>query len=162
MGQYDTAQICLNGHVSNDSVGRSPQFNKKFCEICGEKTIVNCPQCSTPIRGDYISDHMIIGPSNYTPPAYCYNCGNAFPWTEAKIKATMDLVKESKKLNAVEIKEFEESIKDIVRDTPKTQLGASRFKKILNKAGSETSHAIRETIVDIISETAKKIIWPNN
>jgi hypothetical protein len=47
---YDVAQICLNGHVINDSVKKYPQHNKKFCDKCGVATINNCPNCNTEIQ----------------------------------------------------------------------------------------------------------------
>jgi len=44
----------------------------------------------------------------------------------------------------------------IIRDTPETIFSANRIKKILPKIGK----VIRDLIVDISSETAKKIILP--
>ena len=32
----DTMQVCLNGHVINDSFHKYPDSNKDFCESCGE------------------------------------------------------------------------------------------------------------------------------
>jgi len=52
-GWYDTAQICTNGHVINSMARSEPKHNKKFCDKCGAKTIMNCPNCNSPIRGDY-------------------------------------------------------------------------------------------------------------
>jgi hypothetical protein len=62
-------------------------------------------------------------------------------------------------LNNDEAKQFEESVRDIVADTPKTQVGASRFKRVIAKVGQETATGVREILVDIVSETAKKVIW---
>jgi len=50
---YDTAQICMNGHVINSMSKSHPEHNKKFCDKCGAPTINNCPKCNTPIRGHY-------------------------------------------------------------------------------------------------------------
>ncbi|WP_100152748.1 DUF2321 domain-containing protein [Snodgrassella alvi] len=30
--------------------------------------------------------------SQYKPPAFCYNCGKAFPWTERKIASAVEFV----------------------------------------------------------------------
>ncbi|HHT9113609.1 MAG TPA: DUF2321 domain-containing protein, partial [Candidatus Wunengus sp. YC65] len=57
--------------------------------------------------------------------------------------------------------EFKESLDVVVRDTPRTQIGASKLKNLLSKVGVATAQSIRELIVDITSETAKKIIWPD-
>ena len=48
----DTMQVCLNGHVINDSFVKSPEYNKEHCDRCGKKTITNCPNCDKPIPGD--------------------------------------------------------------------------------------------------------------
>ena len=50
---YDTAQICINGHVINSMSISHPEHNKKFCDKCGALTITNCPKCNTPIKGHY-------------------------------------------------------------------------------------------------------------
>ena len=50
---YDVAQICLNGHVINESVKEYPKFNKKYCDKCGASTITNCPNCHAEIQGEY-------------------------------------------------------------------------------------------------------------
>lgn len=82
MGYYDVQQVCLNGHQTTDNYNRSPQFRKNFCATCGEKTIHQCPNCDTPIKGDYHSDGVVVigGPST-SVPTHCENCGNPFPWT---------------------------------------------------------------------------------
>ncbi len=156
---YDIAQVCPNGHTANDSWTRFPDFNKQFCDKCGEKTITTCPKCNNPIRGAYHAEG-VIGVFQYTPPSYCHNCGNSLPWTERKIKAAMELSIEEGKIDKEDSIVLEQSIKDIVRETPQTQVAASRFKKIMTKAGSSTAGAVRDILVDIVSETAKKIIWP--
>jgi hypothetical protein len=52
-GWYDTAQICINGHIINSMSKSHPEHNKKFCDKCGAQTITNCPNCNAPIRGYY-------------------------------------------------------------------------------------------------------------
>ena len=56
--------------------------------------------------------------------------------------------------------QFAESLNDIVRDTPRTQLAATRLERLMGKLGQQTASAIRDILVDIASETAKKVIWP--
>lgn len=88
---YDTAQICLNGHVVNTMATSSPQSNQKHCAECGAQTITGCPACTAAIRGHY---HMpgVIGFLDYQKPAYCHNCGNAFPWAIAASPGRLQLV----------------------------------------------------------------------
>lgn len=87
----DVMQVCLNGHIINDSYHKYPQFNKKHCDQCGEKTIIACPSCGKPIPGE---QHDDTGGFAAPPvdkglaPSFCEHCGAKFPWyEETKIKA---------------------------------------------------------------------------
>jgi hypothetical protein len=156
-GSYDVAQICPNGHVANSSSVRFPQFNQVHCEKCGEKTITSCPHCQASIRGRYIES---MSAEELTPPAFCQNCGSAFPWTERAMQSAIELATESGDLNPEEQQQFTESIHEIARDTPKGQVAGSRVARLLKKMGKTTADAVRDILVDIASETAKKMIWP--
>jgi len=94
MGYYDVQQVCLNGHQITGNYDRSPEFRKKFCSICGEKTIHKCPECNCPIKGDY---HFVnvVGVRDSTPPVptHCENCGKPFPWTLRKEKLSKNVSK---------------------------------------------------------------------
>ena len=158
---YDIAQLCLNGHVINSMLKLNPRRMEDYCHTCGEKTITTCPNCETPIRGSYHHAH-IAGVISYFPPSYCYNCGKPLPWTERRINAAVELIREEAKLNSEEEQQVAESIQDIVGDTPRTQLGATRFKRTIAKLGQHSAIAVRDILVDIVSETAKKIIWPTD
>lgn len=153
--KYEVGQVCENGHAINGSSQSSPQFNQKHCDKCGAKTITECPSCNTPIRGDYVSPEVIL-PGTYIPPAYCHNCGKPFPWTTLRIESAIELMQEE---YPDETETLKQSINDIIQDTPRTQLGVSRFKKIMARVGAETAGALRDILVDIVSETAKKSIW---
>ena len=155
---YDVAQVCPNGHPANGSTKNMPQFSKDHCEKCGERTITECPACNQPIRGDYWGGGIGLAP--YQPPAYCNSCGTAFPWTERKIHAAVELAKEIGELSAEDAEVFEASLPDIVRETPMTDVAAHRVRKVLSKTGREVASALRDIFVDIVSESAKKIIWP--
>lgn len=155
---YDVGQVCLNGHPINGSSVSMPQFNQDYCDKCGEKTIIACPNCETSIRGYYFSPG-VLSVARYQPPAHCYKCGKPFTWTERKIKTAVALAVEEGRLNDHEARQLEESVKDILTDTPQTQLGASRFKRVMTKVGQQTAMAVRDILVDVVSETAKKAIW---
>jgi Uncharacterized protein conserved in bacteria (DUF2321) len=40
---YDTAEVCLGGHMVNYHTEQRPQHNKAFCPKCGKATISACP-----------------------------------------------------------------------------------------------------------------------
>ena len=153
---YDTAQICLNGHMINSSSVESPQFSKDFCTTCGKSTITQCPNCKTPIRGYY------HGGASFEPdvPHFCHGCGQSYPWTAARIEAAQELASELDGLDDHERKLLAGTIDDIVRDSPKTTVAATRFKKIIAKSGKVAIDSFKEILVDVVSETAKKMLWP--
>ena len=158
MGRYDTAQICLKGYVINPSSNRLSKHNKKFCDKCGFPTITNCQNCGCDIQGRY-HDEASIRVRPYIPPAFCYNCGAPFPWTEAKLKAFREYT-ELLEIPKKDKEALEKNVHDIVISTETTPVSATRFKQTLSKAGKGALEGAKEIVIDIISETAKKIIWP--
>ena len=42
MAQYNVSQVCLNGHIRNDTIHLHPEANEEYCARCGEKTITQC------------------------------------------------------------------------------------------------------------------------
>ena len=151
---YDTAQICPNGHVTNDRVLENPDGNRDYCERCGEKNLTECPKCNQQIRGTYRNVFMSL--DRFPLPAHCGGCGNPYPWTERKIAAAIELA--ALELSEEDAEEFNNSVNEIARDTPQAQVGATRIKGLLHKAAPAAAQVIRNLVVDVASETAKKII----
>jgi hypothetical protein len=87
MGVHDAQQVCWNGHQITDTYHRSPQFRRPFCPKCGAKTIHQCPDCKTEIRGDYhVNGVVVIGVESTPVPEFCEGCGHAFPWSNSQEK----------------------------------------------------------------------------
>ncbi|MBL7125718.1 MAG: DUF2321 domain-containing protein [Dehalococcoidales bacterium] len=178
---YDTAQICTNGHVINWMSVSRPDYNRGFCGKCGASTVTNCQYCNAKIMGYYhvgrftIEEHKkrmreILHPlpnatldynTGLTLPSFCSGCGKPYPWTETKLKAAQELSDEIENLSPEEREMLKKSLDDIVRDTPQTTVAATRFKKLVTKAGPVVADGFRKILVDVLSETAKKIIWPS-
>lgn len=154
---YDTAQICTNGHVINSCSVSTPHINRKFCERCGAQTITKCPYCSATMRGAY---HLGPGTSSFTRPIFCPDCGKPYPWTDAALKAAQELSDELENLSPEECDLLKKSIDDIVRETPQATVAVSRFKRLVAKAGPVAADMYREILLPLLSETAKKLIWP--
>ena len=163
--RYDIAQICNNGHIITSRFASRPESRKKFCDKCGAATITNCQNCNSPIRGysrPIIDDSggLVMGFSLSAPPSFCPDCGKPFPWTEAKLKSAQELSDELDNLSPEERDMLKKSLDDIVRETPQTTVAATRFKKLVAKAGKVAAEGFKDILLDIVSETAKKIIWP--
>ena len=158
MGQYYVAQICLNGHIITGSADEYPMFKKKFCPDCGQPTIMQCKYCKADIQGNYDSPG-VFDFGNYKRPTFCHNCGNPYPWTEEKLNAALKLIAEDDELSDSDKQILSQSLPDLMINTSKTQLAATRFKKFVRSATSVTGEGLKQILVEVVSETAKKLIW---
>ncbi len=160
MGEYRVAQVCLNGHVATPRWDERPERRQDFCAECGEQTTTECPKCTTRIRGWYDVEGLVdLTSRQFEPPNHCYACGAQFPWTERRIQAAIELSLEDENLSDDDRETFRASLADVVQDGPRTGLGATRIRKILGKVSSVTGRALRDIVVDIVSETAKRTIF---
>lgn len=157
-GTYDRALICLQGHVVNSEMMRSPEHSRSFCDQCGEATISSCQKCSRPIRGEYHVPGVTAVGFGFPAPDYCADCGAAFPWREAKLKAAHDLIGELDELSPEQRNRLQESLDQLSRDTPQTEVAATRVKKILLSLGKYSAEAVRKIVIEVASEAAKKSI----
>jgi len=156
---YDVMQVCLNGHRITATLKVSPQHGKEHCPDCGAATISKCQHCQADMQGYYRVGNVISGP----PPnvrAFCHGCGKPYPWTEARLTAAQELADESEGLSEDERQMLKASLDDLVRDTPRTTLAATRFKRLATKAGKGGADAFKDILIEVISEAAKKLIWP--
>ena len=156
-GYYDVAQICENGHVINSMAHDYPDSNQDYCDKCGAPTIMACPSCQTEIRGFY-HDPIGLGVS-YAAPAFCNKCGKPFPWTSAGLRAAEELAEELDGLTPNDREFLKKSLHDLVRETPRTRVAETRFKKIMRKVGKDGYEGMKALLSDIVSEVVRKTIF---
>jgi hypothetical protein len=156
---YDTAQICLNGHVINDGYNWCPQHNADHCSQCGQKTIIECPKCHVRIPGNYHVQGIGTSRRLKCAPAFCHGCGNGYPWTESRLSAAREYVRELERLDANDRGILDRTLDDLVRDTPNTPVAALRFKQLVVKAGPVAMEALKTILIEIMAEPAKRAIW---
>lgn len=158
---YWNGKICEFGHIvdygaSNDS---------PYCIKCGSSVVSECSNCSSLIRGAfklygfYDAEDPLLENMEY--PNYCYGCGKPFPWTENILN------------NAVEILALDITVdsltKDIIRNaipnllvyTPTSPLAAAKYNMNINKFSQPIKDAMRQLLVDVVSDTLKKSIFPD-
>lgn len=151
---HDVMQVCMNGHQITAYARTKPQFRQAFCEKCGERTIDACESCSTPIRGKYHNPNAFT--SRPVPvPAYCLGCGNAYPWQEEAVANLRAILREGD-LTDDEVEIAEAALPDVLRDTPKSESAALRFKRVLGGLGKPAYDVAIKVVSDLASETAKK------
>jgi hypothetical protein len=157
--EHDVAEICLNGHVTTGSSKRNPEFRQKFCSKCGEATTTKCAACNTPIRGEYHVSGVIAVGWEFPAPAFCQGGGTAYPWTQARLMAARELAMELVALEPDEREALAKSLNDLGRDTPRTALAATRFKRLAAKAGSVAASGLKDILIPVVTETAKRYLW---
>ena len=116
-----------------------------------------CPSCNVQIRGYYHTGYPIF--SDYRKPSYCHNCGTAFPWTVSSLEAARELADEFDTLTQEEKEQLKNSFPDLVKNTPKTTVAETRFKKLMKKAGSEAYDGMKSILIDVVSEAVKKSVF---
>ena len=153
-GRYDTAQVCMNGHVATSILESNPERGRKFCEECGEKTINKCTGCNFAIPGQYDSSCVDLrGP--YEPPKHCGNCGNAHPWTARRMQALAEAVEEFEEMSREDAAKFKDSVADVVDDTPKTKLAAMRIKSLIDKLSIPHQSMFNDLLLKVVCEAAQ-------
>jgi hypothetical protein len=157
-GSYDIALICLYGHVVNDSKNGRPIRNTSFSERCGQKTVSECSTCGAVLRGCYHDQNFGYMPVNQAP-AFCYNCGSMFPWTQARLDAAGELADLLNTLTDDEKESLKQSVDTIVRNTPAAPVAEHKYKLPSKKAGKEAAEGMRAILTDIASETLKKAMF---
>ena len=155
---FDIAQICLNGHVVNSMTEKYPEDSQDFWEKCGSKTISKCSDCNSSIRGfESEEDGFPVG---FDLPFYCIGCGEPYPWTKSRIQAALTIFADEISDEA-ELKEIENGIHALAGETPQAAVATTRFPKWIGKLGKRSADAVQAIVVDIISETARKTIYPD-
>ena len=110
------------------------------------------------IQGEY-HDPDIAVLSEVSAPSFCKDCGAAFPWTTSKLQAARDLAQELEEISTEDRDILIKSLDDLVKDTPQTSVSAIRFKKVVAKIGKEGASLLRDILVDVVTRTAKGLIW---
>lgn len=156
---FDVAEICLNGHVVNESTQRAPGRNQKHCSNCGKSTITACGGCNTPIRGSFYSSGFVVMPE-FEAPAFCAECGMPYPWTETRRAVARELAAEAETLDQDEKAVLMNTLDDLLQESPRTPVAVAKFKRLVKKAGGTIADGLKTVMFDIVSEAVKRQLWP--
>lgn len=158
MGIYRVAQICLNGHCITYRADTSPELKSNFCPQCGARTITHCPSCNSPIRGEYDVPSVFVLGGKYTPPRYCHNCGNPYPWTQAAFDEIDMLARDDGNVSGAEVERLQRVLPDLITDTPRTRAAAKFFIDILRKSGEMLKDAMLDFAAKFATEMVKSYL----
>lgn len=149
---FFSAYICLHGHI----VSSYGEFDGSYCKECGSHILHHCPNCLSFIRGRSANSFQ----KNYKIPNYCIHCGHAFPWTIETKESLNELLKLNSGFSSEDINFVDKNFNSLIVDTPKTKLLATKLHIMLSEATPVVVEASKGLLVDVISETAKKIMFP--
>jgi hypothetical protein len=157
---YDASQVCLNGHLISTFARTQPEHNKNFCDKCGAATICKCQKCDADIRGHFFEPGVINLVPPGPPPSFCHNCGNAYPWTEQRLRAAGEVADGAEELDENEKLSLKDSVEVLVRNKPSAPNAIIKYKKLAAKAGKQVADGLKSLLVDVLSEAIKKQMWP--
>lgn len=153
LGYYDAALICLNGHMVTDdatSEDASPR-----CADCGETTTSDCPACKSQIRGQFHYDHGMTQRGRRVK-SYCYNCGEAYPWTARKTDGVMELANAIEDLTDNEKDNLRDLLPNLIEETPRTPAAGFKVLAIIQRAGPAAKALLQDAIVSVAVDAGKK------
>jgi hypothetical protein len=92
-------------------------------------------------------------------PLFATNADHRSPWTEKRLAAAQKFAEEVENFSPDDRQQLQQSLSDLVKQTPYTPIAVNRVKKLLAKGGEWVSDGLREILVDVLSEAIKKQIW---
>lgn len=151
---YRTAQICENGDLITDSADVFPDECVDYCPKCGAATYDACISCGKPIRG-VPDDNPSV---DYKIPFYCTYCGEPFPWTQKILDGAVEILALDTELNPTVRDTIKDAIPGLIVDSPLTAVSAAKYATYISKASNIVRNSLYNLLIDLISESAKKIL----
>lgn len=153
-------QVCLNGHQISIFAESNQDPNPPIhCEKCGEKAIQTCQNCKRIIDGR-IQMPNVLNLSKVKVPAFCKHCGKPYPWTVSTLENAIEMIALDAELSKEDKELIKSALPDLLVDTPKTQLAATKYQIVISKATKVVKDSLYNFLIDFASETAKKILFP--
>lgn len=137
--EYYPAFICENGHAIETT---ATSCDIKHCSQCSAPVIHSCPSCGAQIKG-----HEYGASGSYAVPFYCWYCGKEYPWTESAITSAAHILAGEENLTAEECNRLIEVLPDVISETPKTNLAATRLRKAFAFMSDIAKSAIGEFVI---------------
>jgi hypothetical protein len=116
---FRVAAICRRGHIASTGIVPGVVVARR-CETCGAVVLLDCPACHTPIRGNPVGIATF-----YTPPDFCFACGQAFPWAsrQAVVYALQNLLDEQPNLSEGDRRHIDEELSSLLEPPIDAKVG---------------------------------------
>jgi hypothetical protein len=100
------------------------------------------------------------GRTIYNIPKYCEYCGHSFPWTENALNAANELIDGFDALSDDEKDALKQDIDDMVKDTSRAPVAATRYQKLVAKVGDEAIFALKTILYGLFTHAiATQLRW---
>lgn len=154
MFSFDVAQICENGHVVSTGVTQVQSYRaSKYCTKCGAESLEECLKCGSSIRGDLLNGRGVA----YARPAYCHDCGDAYPWTVTTLR-TLSEVLEHEPLSAEDRRQLNQDAAEVVAALATSPVAAGRIKRILGQVGKASADTFLQVLLPVASDAVKRVL----
>ncbi len=171
---HHQALICECGHLVTGNLSALADRLPLYCSQCGQPCISSCPSCGAPIHGDCYKRQPVYAPScsssllggsgvyyTRTPkdfsdvfvsgcvvPAYCYNCGSPYPWTDTLLREAEGIVDLMDELTEEQKSALKECFPSLISDMPTTPRNSLIAAKLLQSASSISKTALQNLLAD--------------
>ena len=172
VSDFDTAQICLNGHIVNLSCKNNPANCSNHCSKCGEKTITACPHCNTPIKGDGYREEFLFAigdnvstvtkrvDAEYERPAFCHKCGKPYPWSERLMEEANTIIDSfDSELSEEQRAILKERFPDLLTDNPQTTSAVLAYNRLINGLKNGASMLGKSLLIDLLEKHIPETIF---
>lgn len=171
MPKFEKALICINGHILTSCLSENRHLEPlNHCRKCGGGIVSRCSNCEVDILGCEYHEYeswathntdTYYHESSFELPAYCHNCSNPYPWTEAALKEISEIIALSDELDDVEKAILREMFPNDLIDGSSTVSSALRIAKILKPVADTIGEALKAAIASKVTDRALVFIGWN-
>lgn len=143
-----------------------------YCPFCGEQVQLEaldeehlvCPECGVMLERQFLDGSSLKVEIKGHRGAVRKIAEKviAMDSAERRLQVARELANELPNLSRKEKQVLIDHIGALVKETPTTAQSATTVKRILSKTGNEVLSIFRGVLIGVISETAKRILWPHN
>ena len=161
---YKIALVCLDGHVITRDIDTNATFRAMtHCPKCGLGLITACISCGEPIHGYEVNNNGITfyGSKSTPADAFCYHCGNPYPWTESKFENAELIINELDCISDTDKEKLRLSLKDLYSETPKTSYAILLVKKAMTSCKGILKDSFMVMLTEICCAAVKSQLGIN-
>jgi len=141
-----------------------------YCPFCGHQVALEtfdeehlvCPECGVMLERQLLDGSKLRVEVRGRRDAVQKIAEKAIAMdlTERRLQVARELVKELPNISRKEKEILIDHIGALLKETSTTAQSAKTTKRILSKTSKEAATILRGVFIDLVSETAKKILWP--